>query len=482
MRILARMALAVALASFAALAGAQPEESVAVPPDSASAPAGAFTSEQLDQMLAPIALYPDELLAQVLMAATYPLEVVEAERWSRAHPDVRGEDAVAAADSEDWDPSVKSLVAFPELLQTMSEQLEWTQSVGEAFLGQRDATMQSIQRLRRAAYGAGNLASSDELAVVHEGEDIALDSPSPDMMYVPYYDPRAVYGPWWWPAAPPFYWGPWPDYYVFTGYGFVWGLGVPIGNNFFIGDFDWNHHHVTRNHVHPFYDHDRGHRPTPSTQYWHHDESHRHNVPYRNPLARQEAARPHTGGSRDHGTGVPRPGPAPSHPIARQPPPAQGNPIARPPSPEPQHGVFPAPGQPQQGGQPRTGSAPRTAVPPQGSAPHESPHQQGSAPQPAGRPLGGALRYMPPQPASVPQPVPQPIARPGVAPPQGNVPAPQGGHAPAPAPQGGQAPAPQGGHVPSPQSSAPRAAPVASGRAPWGVYAMRGTEIAQEKR
>jgi hypothetical protein len=331
MKILARLAAfaAVALSAASFVLAQSPEPEVA---PYSSAP-GAFTEAELDQMLAPIALYPDELLSQMLMAATYPLEVVEAARWSRAHQELAGHEAVAAADNQDWDPSVKSMVAFPAVLAAMDQQLDWTQRLGEAFLGQQADVTRSVQKLRRAAHDAGNLASTDEMVVTREGSDYALDSPSPEMMYVPYYDPRVVYGPWWWPAEPPVYWSPWPEYYVYSGYGFAWGLGIPIGLNFFYGDFDWGHHHVRVGDHHPFYYHGRDHRPIATQGHqWQHDPAHRHGVAYRNPVARRDfaSARAPTTPRRDGRTGQSRPAPA-----------AGGNAIARP---TPQQGFFPRAG------------------------------------------------------------------------------------------------------------------------------------------
>ena len=111
-------------------------------------------------MLAPVALYPDGLLSQILMAASYPLEVVEAQRWSLANPSVTGSAAVQAVDQNNWDPSVKSLLAFPRILQTMSSKLDWTRRLGDAFLGQQQQVMDTIQSLRQKAYAAGNLVSN----------------------------------------------------------------------------------------------------------------------------------------------------------------------------------------------------------------------------------------------------------------------------------------------------------------------------------
>ena len=175
----------------------------------------AFTQQELDQMLAPIALYPDPLLSQILMASTYPLEVVEASRWSRAHPNLQGDQAVRAAEREDWDPSVKSLVAFPQIITMMDQKLEWTERLGDAFLAQQPEVMGTVQRLRQKAYAAGNLRSNDQLRVVPQGQIIVVEPANPRVVYVPYYDPMIVYGPWWWPAYRPVYWAPWPGYATF---------------------------------------------------------------------------------------------------------------------------------------------------------------------------------------------------------------------------------------------------------------------------
>ena len=129
----------------------------------------AFSPEELDQMLAPIALYPDSLLSQILMAATYPLEVVQAARWSRANSQLKGQDAVRAVEPMDWDPSVKSLVAFPQILHRMDEQLDWTQRLGEAFLEQEPHVMDAIQGLRQRAERAGNLRSNEQMRVIAAG-------------------------------------------------------------------------------------------------------------------------------------------------------------------------------------------------------------------------------------------------------------------------------------------------------------------------
>lgn len=218
-----------------------------------------FTQQELDQMLAPIALYPDALLSQILMAATYPAEVAEAARWSREHPDLKGEDAVDAAEDKDWDPSVISLTAFPQILAVMDARPEWVEQLGDAFLIQQTQVMDTVQNLRRQALAAGNLQTNDQVVVVQEGQTIVIEQAAPQVVYVPYYNPTVVYGPWWWDAYPPVYWDPWPGYYsgFRSGY-YYWGRGIPVGLGFFYSNFDWHRHHINvHRHHHRYLKHDR---------------------------------------------------------------------------------------------------------------------------------------------------------------------------------------------------------------------------------
>ncbi len=240
-----------------------------------------FRQEELDQMLAPVALYPDPLLSQILMASTYPLEVVQASRWSRANPGLKGEDAVRAAEQMDWDPSVRSLAAFPQVLAMMDENLGWMERLGEAFLGQQADVMDTVQGLRRRAEAAGNLRSSEQMQVARQGEVISIEPPTPEIVYVPYYNPVVVYGPWLWPAYPPVYWAPPRAYYPAYRSPFFWGSGITISANFFFGHADWNRRYVTVNRATGF------NRPAAGTQaVWRHDPA-RRGVPSRNAGARQ---------------------------------------------------------------------------------------------------------------------------------------------------------------------------------------------------
>jgi hypothetical protein len=252
-----------------------------------------YEQPELDQMLAPVALYPDALLSQILMASTYPLEVVQAARWSRANPHLKGQDAVQAVESRDWDPSVKSLTAFPQILSMMDQKLDWTERLGEAFMAQQEQVMDTVQHLRRRAEAAGNLRSDDRARIMRHGEAIIIEPADPHVVYVPYYNPVVVYGPWWWPAYPPVYWAPWPGYYSAPAFvGFHWGSGITISAGFFFGTFDWYHRHVRIVHVHHY--HSRPHISRHTTivydrpGVWRHDPGHRRGIPYRHTALREE--------------------------------------------------------------------------------------------------------------------------------------------------------------------------------------------------
>jgi hypothetical protein len=313
-------------------------------------PQPAFTQAELDQMLAPIALYPDQLLSQILMAATYPLEVVEAARWSKANPGLRGDDAVTAFASQPWDPSVKSLLAFPQILAMMDEHLTWTRRLGDAFLAQEQQVMDTVQALRAKAYQAGNLRSGDEMQVLDDGGAIVLQPVHPQVVYVPYYDPLIVYGTWWWPAYPPVFWPRWPGYYVRPGFapGFAWGLGVGISVGFFFGAFDWHHHHVNVVNVHGYYYRGSGVNTAPGP--WRHDVAHRGPVPYRSAAVQRQFGRPGGVPGADarrefRGREAPQAGSRaapPPRPQAGPPPIGSRGPAGSPPPPRPQAGPPPS--------------------------------------------------------------------------------------------------------------------------------------------
>jgi len=199
-----------------------------------------FKQEELDQMLAPIALYPDSLLTQVLMASTYPLEVVQAERWAKQNKDMKGDALAKALEAQPWDPSVKSLVNFPQVLTMMSEKLDWTQKVGDAFLAQQKDVMGTIQNLRHKAEASGNLKTTKEQVVKVEKEVIIIEPASPQVIYVPTYNPTVVYGTWAYPAYPPY--PVYPPGYVAGGavFGFAAGAAVGAAWGYAWGNSNWH--------------------------------------------------------------------------------------------------------------------------------------------------------------------------------------------------------------------------------------------------
>ncbi len=241
-------------------------------------PSEKYSREELAQMLAPIALYPDALLSQVLMASTYPIEVIEADRWVRQNPEMEGETLDDALLAYDWDPSVKALCHFPPVLALMSERIAETTNIGNAFLAQENEVMKMVQELRAEAHDQGNLGTNSEQKVIVEKETIIIEPADPRVIYVPYYDPYYVYGPWWYPAYPPYYWRP---------SGVIIGTGISYWPGFYFGFtfgtwsyFDWHRHyiHIDVNKRPRYVRYDRW-RPKPGR--WIHKPGHRRGVAYR---------------------------------------------------------------------------------------------------------------------------------------------------------------------------------------------------------
>lgn len=199
-----------------------------------------FKQEELDQMLAPIALYPDSLLVQVLMATTYPIEIVQADRFAKKNKDLKGDKLLEAAKNEDWDPTVKSLLQFPEVLAMMSDKLDWTTKMGDAFLAQQKDVMDSVQRLRKKAQESGNLKTTQQQTVIVEKETVIIQPANPQVIYVPSYSPTVVYGTWAYPAYPPYPYYP-PGYGMAAAtFGFM--AGVAVGSSGCCwGNANWGH-------------------------------------------------------------------------------------------------------------------------------------------------------------------------------------------------------------------------------------------------
>lgn len=214
--------------------------------DAAPAAAPRLGAAQLDQLVAPIALYPDPLLAQVMMASTYPLEVVEADRWVDGHKGLTGDQLTQALASETWDQSVKTLASTPALLDMMSQKLDWTQTLGNAVIAQQPDVMAAVQRLRQKAQAQGSLTTTKEQTVTVDSAGatpaIVIQPASPEILYVPYYEPAVVYGPWPYAAYPPYFF-PAPVGYVagrglWFGAGFAYGVAWDHWGNW--GRFNWH--------------------------------------------------------------------------------------------------------------------------------------------------------------------------------------------------------------------------------------------------
>jgi len=262
-----------------------------VPPDLDAPSAEYLPQDQLDALLAPIALYPDDLLAQVLMASTYPLEVVEAARFVQQNPGLAGAALDDAVRNMRWDPSVQSLTAFPQVLAMMSDRLEWTQQLGDAVLANRQQVMDTVQALRVRAEAAGTLQDTDQQHVYTSDQAIVIEPAQFDYVYVPVYDPMVAYGPWWVASYRPFFWYP-PAFYGYPvrwqGRGIVWGRPCRVDRN----HWGWAHPEwragtiavtIGRNEFfnRPQYRNYRG------TVAWQHAPDHRRGVAYGSALVRE---------------------------------------------------------------------------------------------------------------------------------------------------------------------------------------------------
>jgi hypothetical protein len=289
-----------AILGVLALAFATPVLLHAQAPTAPAQSASELSAAQLDQLLAPIALYPDELVGQILMAATYPIEVVAATRWMQDSNNARlkGDELTAALADKDWDPSVKSLIPFPQVLRMLDERLDWMQKLGDAFIAQQADVMDSVQRLRRQAEAAGTLKSSPQQTVTTQDQTITVEPANPNVVYVPVYDPTVVYGAWPYPDYPPYYFPP-PPGFIFgppIWPGFWWGPVIEIG--FFRSYWGWDHFDWGRHRI--GIDHDRfdridAHRPPFTGDTWQHDPYHRRGVAYRDPGSIAKFGRPVTG-------------------------------------------------------------------------------------------------------------------------------------------------------------------------------------------
>ncbi len=265
---------------------AQTAPSPGAPPASAAAAPGVSQGE-LESMLAPIALYPDALLSQMLMASTYPLEIVEAARWRKDNAALKDKALEDALANQSWDESVKSLTAFPDVLERMSKDLAWTQKLGDAFLAQQKEVLDTVQVLRTKAQSEGNLNSNEQQTVKTETQEskqvIVIEPADPQVVYVPTYQPTVVYGAWGYPAYPPYY----PPYWAPVGAafvsGFFWGVGIAAGAALW-GGCNWGRGDVNIN-VNRY---NNFNRTNISSNNWNHRAEHRGSVPYRDAGSREK--------------------------------------------------------------------------------------------------------------------------------------------------------------------------------------------------
>jgi hypothetical protein len=263
---------------------------------------GDFSREQIEQMVAPIALYPDALLSQILMAASYPSEIVRAARWVRANGALKGAALDSALSEQSWDASVLSLCQTPEVLKTMSQNLDWTEDLGNAFLDQPSDVMDAVQRLRSEARKAGNLSTNAQMKVVQESSTIIIQPADPQIIYVPTYNPQIVYGPAWnYPTH--YYASVWPSFGRSLVNGFAWGAGMAIGRSLF-GGCDWRHRNVyinnnvfVNNNIYRNTNYYRN-GNFKGRGNWSHNPQHRGNVRYRNERVAQKYNRPTSAGAR----------------------------------------------------------------------------------------------------------------------------------------------------------------------------------------
>src|SRR5215472_15215435 len=292
-------ALVAALCGWLAAPGQLSLIAQETPAQGTEADAATLSPDQLDALVAPIALYPDPLLAQCLAASTYPLDIVEAQEWIAHNPNLKGDELADAVEKQQWDPSVQALVQVPDALKRMSEDIKWTTELGDAFLAQQNDVMQAVQRLRAKARDAGKLDSSEHMKVdstTSEGESVVEIEPSdPEVVYVPAYDPVAIWGSMYYPYPPIYY----PPYYGGAWLGF--GLGIAIGIGISNG---WACHWGSNNTINinnnnRYVNHyNRENNINRTGDRWEHNPKQRGGTPYRD----RATANRYSGGTRQSGS------------------------------------------------------------------------------------------------------------------------------------------------------------------------------------
>jgi hypothetical protein len=277
----------VLLLAMLALASAGLYAQTPPPPDYQGAPAAQLPQDQLDALLAPIALYPDQLLSQILIASTYPLDVVEAARFVQQNPGLKGDALNQALEGKNWDPSVLSLAAFPQVLTMMNDKLDWTQQLGDAFLANEAQVMATAQSLRARAQAQGNLQSTEQQKVIVQEKTIIIEPAQPQYLYVPVYNPTVIYGSWWWPSYRPWYWYP-PTIYGYPPMGaaitagFIWGTAWAIsGNHWGWANPNWRGGNININVNNNYFFNRPGYNNHYQNGNWQHNPQQRRGVAYR---------------------------------------------------------------------------------------------------------------------------------------------------------------------------------------------------------
>jgi hypothetical protein len=269
------------------------------PPAAPPPPDQMLSPDQLNDLVAPVALYPDPLLSQVLVASTYPLEVVQAYQWQQKNPGLTGPALTQAAQEQNWDASVQALVIYPDVLKRLNDDVAWTTNLGNAFLAQQQDVMAAVQRMRQSAQQSGKLQSTPQENVVTttdaDAPYIEIQPASPDVIYVPVYDPSWIWGPpMWYPY--PHWW--WPPRSFLTG-GLYFGFGGPVNVGFYFGAGwhgwggwgwhpGWGNHTVIVNNtfIHRYNFNTTNIGNVRGNSVWSHDVAHREGVPYANQALR----------------------------------------------------------------------------------------------------------------------------------------------------------------------------------------------------
>jgi hypothetical protein len=320
---------AAALTSSGVPLTASPQPRAQTPASTTTQQAAAkIPNDQLDSLVAPIALYPDPLLAQTLAAATYPLEVVQLQQWMARHPDLKGEALASAVEKENWDPAVQALAGLPDVVKRLGDDIKWTTDLGNAFLAQESDVMAAVQRMRKKASDAGNLKTTEQqkitTQVVESQQVIVIQQASPQVIYVPTYNPVVVYGPPVYPY-PPIYYPP-PSYY-YAGMAIGFGVGIAMGACCY-GGWGWGprwgyggnvYVNVNNRYVNHYNRFNNYNRYGGANGRWNHNPAHRGAAPYgdRNTANRyggtargdsRATARPTSGASRSGNLGASRSG------------------------------------------------------------------------------------------------------------------------------------------------------------------------------